>query len=230
MPPRMLARKLWHQFLKSCLQLAGVSVYQVRFSGIRNIPASGGVLVVCNHQSHLDPMLVGIGVPRQMNYLARRSLFSFGPFGRLLSSVSAIPVEREGVGLSGIKESLRRLKRGEMLVIFPEGTRSEDGEISPFRPGFTMLAVRTGAAILPVAIEGTYDVWPRTRRFPRVGPGAIHVRYGEPLRPQQYAPWDESRLLCEVERRVRQCQAELRGHPDFAGRTWPRPPAQSCLC
>ena len=102
-----------------------------------------------------------------MNYLARETLFRFAPLGWLIHSLDAIPIDRDGLGLNGIKESLRRLKRGEMVLIFPEGTRTRDGEMAPFRPGFTVLAARSKAWILPVAIEGAFDAWPRSRKLPR---------------------------------------------------------------
>ena len=166
---RSFLSRVWYDFLNRALQLLAVAVYRVRYSGRQNIPAYGGVLVVSNHQSHFDPPLVGIGCPRPMNYLARDTLFRFAPFRWLIGSVDAIPIDREGIGLGGIKESLRRLKRGEMVLIFPEGTRTRDGQIAPFRPGFTALAVRSGAAILPVAVEGAFQVWPRWRSFPAWG-------------------------------------------------------------
>ena len=209
--PRSLPSRLWYEFLKRVLQLVAILGYRVRHSGLHHIPPEGGVLVVSNHQSHFDPPLVGIGCPRRMNYVARDTLFRFGPFGRLLSSVDAIPIDREGIGLGGIKESLKRLKRGEMVLIFPEGTRSPDGEIHPFRPGFTALAVRSKAALLPVAIEGAFQAWPRWQKFP--GLGRIRVHFGEPILPGEFAGRDERDLLAEVERRVRECQAALRRQP-----------------
>jgi 1-acyl-sn-glycerol-3-phosphate acyltransferase len=157
--------RLWYKFFRMILQIIAVLMFQVRHSGKKNIPAEGGVLVVSNHQSHLDPPLVGMGIVRHMNYLARLSLFKFGPFGNLIKSLNAIPIDRDGIGLSGIKESLKRLKRGEMVLIFPEGTRSPDGEIKPFRPGFTSLATRSHAAILPVAIDGAFKCWPKNQKL-----------------------------------------------------------------
>ncbi|MHC4177272.1 MAG: lysophospholipid acyltransferase family protein [Planctomycetota bacterium] len=214
MAQRSLSKRLWYRFLQSVLQLIGVLVYRVRYEGIRRIPPEGGVLVVSNHQSALDPPLVGMGSPRRMNYLARDTLFRSGPFRWLIDSLDAIPVDRSGLGLGGLKESLRRLKRGEMVLIFPEGTRTEDGEIAPFLPGFTALAVRSGAAILPAAIEGAFAAWPRGCKFPRLG--RIHIRYGRPILPEEVAARSQRELLSEVERRVRQAHAQLRQHPVFA--------------
>jgi 1-acyl-sn-glycerol-3-phosphate acyltransferase len=176
---------------------------------MENIPAEGGVLVVSNHQSFFDPPLVGMGSRRRMNYLARDTLFRFAPFRWLIRSLDAIAIDREGLGLSGMKEALRRLKRGEMVLIFPEGTRTPDGEIAPFLPGFTALAVRSRAAILPVAIEGACNAWPRDRKLPRLG--RVRVHYGQPILPGQIGNWDERELAREVERRVRGCHAQLRG-------------------
>ncbi len=187
--------------------LAAILAYRVRHTGKQNIPAEGGVLVVSNHQSHFDPPMIGIGCPRHMNFLARDTLFRFAPFRWLIRSLDAIPIDREGLGLSGIKESLKRLKRGEIVLIFPEGTRTRDGRIAPFRPGFTALAVRSGATILPVAIDGTFQAWPRWRIWP--GLGRVRVDYGEPILPAEIAGRDERELLAEVERRVRQCHARL---------------------
>ena len=207
MSQRSLHSRAWYQLLQRSLQLLAVVAYRVRYSGRHNIPRQGGVLVVSNHQSHFDPPLVGIGSPRRLNYLARDTLFRFAPFGWLIHSVDAIPIDREGIGLGGIKESLRRLKRGEMVLVFPEGTRTHDGRIGPFRPGFTALAVRSKAAILPVAIDGAFDAFPRGRTWP--GPGRIRVHFGVPLTPDEIAGRDERELLAEVERRVRDCQAKL---------------------
>ena len=167
MSQRSLPNRLWYQFLRWLIYLAGILAYGVRYSGRVNIPKTGPVLVVSNHQSHFDPPLVGAGCWRRMNYLARKTLFHFAPLGWLIRSLDAIPIDRDGLGLNGIKESLRRLKRGEMVLIFPEGTRTRDGEMAPFRPGFTVLAARSKAWILPVAIEGAFDAWPRSREIAR---------------------------------------------------------------
>jgi 1-acyl-sn-glycerol-3-phosphate acyltransferase len=214
MPTYSFLNRLHYNFWKHLIRSCSVPYFRIRYTGVNNVPREGGVLAVSNHQSHLDPPLVGAGCPRRMNYLARETLFRPAVFGRFIYSVGAIPLDREGVGLSGIKESLKRLKRGEMLLLFPEGTRTPDGEIHTFKPGFTTLAVRSKAAILPIAIEGAYRAWPKKAHFPR--PRAVNVHFGPPIVPQEYETIDERALVELVESRVRECHAELRKRPLFA--------------
>ena len=153
-----------------------------------------------------------MGVNRRMNYLARDTLFTFPPFRWLIHSVDAIPIDREGLGLSGVKESLRRLKRGEMVVVFPEGTRTRDGEIGRFRPGFTALASRSGAAILPVAIEGAFAAWPRWQPFP--GRGRVLSAMGHPCGRRKSAA--ATNATCwRRSSGANQCLADIRQHPGF---------------
>ncbi len=204
----------FYRFSRRTLQLIGVLGWGLRRSGLENIPAEGGALVLSNHQSHLDPPLLGLSCPRPMGFLARQTLFSTPLMEFLMSVHGAFPIDREGSGLAGIKETLRRLKRGEMVVIFPEGTRTSDGEIAPFKPGFTALARRGKVPILPVAIEGAHGVWPRGGAFP--GPGTIQLHFGPTMPFDQIARLDDSQLIAECERRVHECQAVLRRRPVFA--------------
>lgn len=216
MSERPLSSRLWYELLRGLIVLTGSHIWGLRYSGQENIPKRGAVLVVSNHQSHFDPPFIGAGCTRRMNYLARQTLFHFPPLRWLISTLDAIPIDRDGLGLTGIKESLRRLKRGEMVLIFPEGRRSSDGEIATFRPGFTVLAAHSNASILPVAIEGAFHAWPRSRKFPRGG--TIHVHYGEAISSEEVAACEERELVAEVERRVRACQMNLRRHARPSGK------------
>jgi 1-acyl-sn-glycerol-3-phosphate acyltransferase len=213
---RRCVRWCWYELLKHVIYIGGVLVYRIRFWGRENIPTSGPFLLVANHQSHFDPPFIGAGCPRHINFLARQTLFDIPVLGKIIPTVNAIPLDRDGVGLGGIKESLRRLKRGEGLMVFPEGTRTPDGEIAPFRPGFTALAVRTSAVIVPAAIEGAFVAWPRSQKYP--GPSTIDVCYGQPLTAEEIKPFSERELLAEVERRVCACHAQLRERRRVAGR------------
>jgi len=209
MASRSLPKRLWYRLVRRVLQLLATVFYHVRCTGQENIPPGGGILAVANHQSNFDPPLIGMACPRRMNFLARETLFESGFLAWLMRSLDAIPIDREGIGLGGIKESLRRLKRGEIVLVFPEGTRSHDGKLGPFRPGFTTLAIRSKAAILPLAIEGAYAAWPRGTLLPRLG--RIHIHFAPPILPKEIEDrgYDERQLLDEVELRVRRCHNEL---------------------
>ena len=122
--------------------MLAVVVFRIRCFGREHVPPSGGGLVMSNHQSNMDPVLVGLATNRRLNYLARETLFAFAPFRWLIKSLDAIAIDREGLGLAGLKETLRRLKRGELVLIFPEGTRTRDGEIAPLKSGFCAVARR----------------------------------------------------------------------------------------
>jgi 1-acyl-sn-glycerol-3-phosphate acyltransferase len=197
-----------YRAIRALCRLACVTLFQIRCAGHQHVPAEGGVLVCSNHQSYLDPILLGLGFRRHCNYLARDTLFRFGPFGRLIAFVDAIPLDREGGGLRGLKETLKRLKHGEMVLIFPEGTRCHDGNISPLKPGFLVLARRSGAALLPMALDGAFAAWPRRAWIPR--PGVVRVCIGEPISAEKAKTLSDEQLLAEVESRIRACHAEAR--------------------
>jgi 1-acyl-sn-glycerol-3-phosphate acyltransferase len=211
---RSFLKRLWYGFLHLVCRLLAVVAFRVRIEGREHLPASGGVLVLANHQSHFDPVLIGLACDRRLNYLARETLFGFAPFRWLIRSLDAIPIDREGLGLTGLKETLRRLKQGEMVLIFPEGTRTHDGEVAALKPGFSALAKRTAVPLVPVAIEGSFDAWPRRRSIP--GLATIHIRFGEPIRPKETQVLSERELVAEVERRIRACHAIARRQRSLA--------------
>jgi 1-acyl-sn-glycerol-3-phosphate acyltransferase len=208
MADRSLAKRLWYDYLHLVCRLLGVALYHVRCTGRENVPATGGVLVLSNHQSQFDPVLVGLAIDRRLNYLARETLFRFAPFRWLINSLDAIPIDRDGLGLAGLKETLRRLKRGELVLIFPEGTRTPDGEVHPLKPGFSALAQRCDVLLLPVAVDGAFDAWPRWQALP--GLATIHVHIGEPISHERAKAFDERALVVEVERRMRDCHKVVR--------------------
>jgi 1-acyl-sn-glycerol-3-phosphate acyltransferase len=208
MAQRSLSKRLWYDFLRVVCRLLGVAFFRIRVFDRQYVPQSGGVLVVSNHQSHLDPIMVGLACDRRMNYVARDTLFGFPPFRWLINSLDAIPIDREGIGLGGLKESLRRLKAGEMLLIFPEGTRTRDGNVGELKPGFLALARRSKVPLLPIAIDGAYDSWPKRNMLP--GLAVIHIRYAQPLSPDEMSQFDDAALLAEVDRRLRQAHALTR--------------------
>jgi 1-acyl-sn-glycerol-3-phosphate acyltransferase len=206
MAQRSLPKRIWYDFLRIVCRLAGTIAFGIRVRGRELVPSAGGALVMSNHQSHLDPVLIGLASDRRLNYLARQTLFRFAPFRWLINSLDAIPLDREGLGLSGLKETLSRLKRGELVLIFPEGTRTRDGEVGAFKPGFCALARRANVPLLPVAIDGAFDSWPRTRPLPT--PAIIHIQFGPPLTAEEITRFDDDGLVAEMHRRISACHAE----------------------
>lgn len=210
MAERSLVNRIWYVALQRLLQVLWVLFYGVRRTGLDNLPARGAVLLTSNHQSHFDPPLIGACCPRRVNFLARATLFAFKPFGWFIASLGAFPIEREGVGIGGIKTTLRWLKQGEVVLMFPEGTRSHDGRIASFRPGFAALVYRSDVTIVPVGVAGAFEAWPRWRSWPCRG--RIRVHFGRPLTPEEIRRHDEKSLVAEVERRVRKAHAEANRH------------------
>jgi 1-acyl-sn-glycerol-3-phosphate acyltransferase len=173
-------------------------LFRFHYTGRGNVPSSGPLLVVSNHQSHLDPVLIGVACPRQVGALARASLF-VGPFGWLIRSFGAVPVER-GSATGGIRALLGMLRAGEAAIVFPEGTRTTDGELQTFQSGFCAIARRGGAAIVPTTIEGAYAALPRGARFPR--PWPIVLKFKEPITPAQIAGLTDEELLALTTARI----------------------------
>lgn len=197
-----------YQALRWVCRLISVWLFGLRVAGRENWPAGGGALVCANHQSMFDPPLVGLTCSRRMNYLARDTLFRVPGLKQLIAFLDAIPIDREGGGLAGLKETLRRLKAGELVLIFPEGTRTRDGEVAPLKPGFIAVARRSHVPLVPVGLDGAYQAWPRTARLPRLG--RIAVVIGEPITPQQVAGFSDEDLLAELEQRILTCHAKAR--------------------
>ena len=156
----MAARRVLWVILRGLLRVICLFAFSLRVFGQNNVPARGGVLLVSNHQSYLDPILVGLGLDRSVAYMARKTLFRNRWFGQLIWWLNAFPVDRDGRDVSAVREAVDRLRDGWCLVVFPEGTRSRDGEIAPFRHGALAVADRVNAAIVPAVVEGAFEAWP----------------------------------------------------------------------
>jgi 1-acyl-sn-glycerol-3-phosphate acyltransferase len=143
------------------------------------VPLQGPVVLASNHASYLDPPLVGAGLRREIAYLARESLFRFPGTGALLRSWNAVPVDREGGGGAGLKAILDRLLAGQAIILFPEGTRTRDGQLQRPRSGVGLVVIKSTAPVVPVRTFGTFEAFGRRHWIPR--PRPIGVVYGSPL-------------------------------------------------
>jgi len=143
------------------------------------VPLKGPVILAANHASFIDPPLVGSGLKREINYLARESLFRFPVVGAALRAVNSVPVDRDGGGAVGLRAILDRLLAGGGIILFPEGTRTRDGLLQPARSGIGLAVIKSDAPVVPVRVFGTFEAFGRHLRFPR--PHPIAVKYGQPM-------------------------------------------------
>jgi len=145
------------------------------------VPRKGPVILAANHASFLDPPLVGSGLKRDINYLARKSLFRYPVLGWILRAVNAVPVDRDGGGAAGLglKAILNRLRDGGAIILFPESTRTKDGNLQPAHSGIGLTIIKSEAPVVPVRVFGTFEAWGRNTRFPRSHP--VAVKYGRPM-------------------------------------------------
>ena len=143
------------------------------------VPETGAVLLAANHASFIDPPLVGSALPRECTFMARATLFRFGPTRWLLNQWQAVPIDRDGGGASGMKRIVAALNNGRAVILFPEGTRTRDGQLQPVRSGVGMIVIKSEAPVVPVRVWGTFEAYGRAVRFPK--PVRVTVKYGEPL-------------------------------------------------
>ncbi|VAX39521.1 Acyl-CoA:1-acyl-sn-glycerol-3-phosphate acyltransferase [hydrothermal vent metagenome] len=199
----------WH-FFQWLLQQCFVFFICYRSRGVKNIPQTGGGLVLVNHQSFLDPLLVGAPLARPVSYLARDSLFRVPVVGFILRKTYVYPISRSAASPSTIKNAIRRMQQGYMVGIFPEGTRTQDGSVGEIKPGFISLVRRSKLPVYPVGIAGAFEVFPRDRKFPR--PGKVRVVFGDPLTWEELLPFTkkgkEAELVELIRNRIIQCQQE----------------------
>lgn len=170
---------MWYSLWKGFFALCFRSLFRLRIEGREHEPPGGPLLAICNHVSAADPFIAGVALRRSARYMAKQELFKNPVLGALLRSVGSFPVRRGQVDRQSIRTALQALAHGEVLVMFPEGTRSHDGRLMPAEPGAALLALRSGAPVLPMAVAGTQHAMPKGRTLPRRV--QVVVRIGPPL-------------------------------------------------
>lgn len=143
------------------------------------VPLNGPVILAANHASFLDPPLIGGGFNRAVNYLARNTLMDIPVLGFFLRRLNVVPVDRDGGGGAGLKAILDRLLIGGVILLFPEGTRTRDGQLQPAKSGIGLTVIKSTAMLVPVRVHGTFAAFGRHMKFPL--PRRVTVTYGEPL-------------------------------------------------
>lgn len=192
-------------------QISFAMLFRGRVFGTQRVPVEGGVLLLANHQSYLDPMLATLALPRECHYMARDTLFEHPAMRRLIEAYNAFPIKRGAADLRGIKEALRRLKNGGLVTAFPEGTRTIDGSVGPMLPGSVVLARKAKVPIVPTAILGAYKAWPKQSKLPH--PAPVIVAYDDPVSLDEIRAASDEEIIGDVRARIIALRDRFRNHP-----------------
>jgi 1-acyl-sn-glycerol-3-phosphate acyltransferase len=172
-------------FFYTLCQIAHQMFFRGDVAGLENLPRSGGYIVAANHASHLDPPMVGQFLPAQVAFFARKTLWKPGIAAWWLTAVGTIPVDRDGgTSLEAIKRVLQALEGGRVVIMFPEGTRSPDGNLQSPKPGIGLLACKARVPVIPARVFGSYEAFGRNGTL-RLG-SPVSVTFGKPLLPSEF--------------------------------------------
>lgn len=168
-----------YNFCRSLARFVGTTLFDLKVYGEENVPLTGGALLVSNHQSYVDPIFIAAKLPRVLAFLAKSELFEPPGFNWLIRNCNAFPVKQGKGDVGAMKKTIELLQGGQAVLVFPEGSRSDDGKLQEIAAGAALVVKRAKVPVVPLVIEGAYDVWPRHRKLPRTGP--VSVRFGRPM-------------------------------------------------
>lgn len=174
----------FYGFIRAVLYSIYRLFFSFRYQGVQNVPPDTdprGVILAPNHASFLDPPILGISLKRRVTFLAKDYLFKNFIVGAVLRGVGAYPIKSGADDFRSIRDLVRILKAGKCVVVFPEGTRSADGNFKNAEGGIGFLAMKSGASIVPVYIEGSYKAYPKGAKFFKCSP--VKAYFGKPFVP-----------------------------------------------
>jgi len=210
-PGQPLWRIAWWAWVCRPVALALLLIYRCRWWGVHRIPTDGPVLLICNHQSHLDLPLVGVGLwRRHFHPMAKLDLFNNPAFGWLIRSLNAFPVDTSKSDVKSVRTAIELLRQGQLVLIFPEGARTPTGRIQPFQEGMMLLIRRAKPTIVPAAIDGTWDIMPPGAARPKLT-GHCGALYGEPIPAERLLGMTADEAMGYLRRTVEDLRLELRG-------------------
>lgn len=159
-----------------------VCFWGIKINGKRKLNQKEPLIIAANHISYLDPIALGVAYDREIHFFAKKEVFDVPILGLIVRWLKAIPVDREKTNANSIKKSIKVLKKGFVLGVFPEGTRSANGELLEFSMGMIKIALKTSTPILPVGINGTFEAYPPKSKFPKIFKRRpIYINFGKPI-------------------------------------------------
>jgi 1-acyl-sn-glycerol-3-phosphate acyltransferase len=202
---------LW-KLAQTIVRVGTSVVVDLKVYGRDNVPDEGGALMISNHQSFMDPAVLGAQLRRPMSYLAKADLWKNPVFGWVITHLYAFPVRQGSGDIGAIKETISRLQEGHLLNIYPEGSRTEDGELLPIQPGVALVIRKAGVPVIPAVVDGSFRAWPKGQLLP--GRHPVRVLIGKPIRMDHLKAKE---IVAEVDRLFRTMLAELRAREDGRG-------------
>ncbi len=200
----------WWTVVANLVRGAFWLVYRLRCAGRAHVPRRGPIVYVANHQSHFDPAIVGCLVAdRPLVSLARASLYAVKPLAWVIRQIGAIPVRLGRADPAAMRAAIAEIRGGGCVLIFAEGTRSRDGGLGPFKPGVLTLLKRANASVVPIAIEGAFDVWPIGRKYPKLR-GRIRVKAAPAIPSDDLLRDPPDVAMDRVRRQIETLRLELR--------------------
>lgn len=209
-PQATLSQLFFYEIIRNLAGVVLVLCFRTRAYHAERVPSSGPLLIASNHESYLDPPLIGtFAVNRQISYIARSGLFGLKPLAWFITALNAIPIRENQGDAAAIREIIRRLEAGEVVLIFPEGSRTSDGRMQEFKRGVALLVKKAKCAVQPVAVEGAYKTWPRHRLAPRLFRTRTGVLYGQPIPYEELMKDGPDAALRRIEQEIATLAAEL---------------------
>lgn len=185
-------------------------------SGESNVPATGPVIYCPNHLSDSDPPTVFVSLPRRAWFVAKEELLTIPVVGWVLAHGHVIFIKRDSADRKALRQCEQVLRRGEPLVIFPEGRCAQEGRLLPIQPGAAMLALRTNTPIVPVGLRHTNQVLPYGKLRPRFSRNPVTVRFGSPIDPADFQHLPKAQALSAITQRLEAALSDLSGLPPAA--------------
>jgi len=206
--------KIFYRTSRSFLFLLFKVLYRHKTFGIEHIP-KGRAVIAPNHVSYYDPPVIAVSCPDEVNYLAKEDLFSKGLLGPLIRQLNAFPVPSNASDVKTIKLLVSFLRKDKKIMIFPEGSRAMRDELGPIKPGIARIAMRGDAPIVPTLIHGTFDIWPRQNKYPKLS-GRSFCAFGPPIYPGKYHHLDRKEAQTKITEELALSIALLRKRYSFA--------------